>query len=155
MLLKKILCPTDYSDLSALAIAYARSFADTYRAELHLLHVVDEAYQYWMALGPNSLPIGPSDAELVEAARQGMKTFVEKHLADATTPCLTEVRLGRPYLEIMKYADEIGADLIIMGTHGRSGLTHMLLGSVTDKVVRKSHCAVLTVRPPAESTEAS
>lgn len=155
MLLKKILCPTDYSDLSAHAVTYARSFAKVFRAELHLLHIVDEAYQYWMALGPNSLPIGPSDAELVEAARQGMKTFVEKHLAGSATPFVTDVRLGRPYLEIMKYAGEIGADLIVMGTHGRSGLTHMLLGSVTDKVVRKSHCAVLTVRPPAESSEAS
>ena len=61
---------------------------------------------------------------------------------------MTHVELGRPYVEIVRYARKVSADLIVIGTHGRSGLSHVLLGSVTEKVVRKASCPVLTVRPP-------
>ena len=154
--LQNILCPTDFSDLSAHALSFARSFAETYRAKLHLLHVVDEAYQYWTVMGTNGVPLGPPPDEMLAAARTGMSKFVATHFAAAALATgaaappdvVTEVRLGRPFLEIIRHAREISADLIVLGTHGRSGLSHVLLGSVTEKVVRKSPCPVLTVRHP-------
>lgn len=143
-----IVCPIDFSDISAHAIGYARSLAEQYKATVHLLHVVDEAYQYWAAVGPNSVPIGPPPEELVQAAREGMVNFVDKHFPSSGGKPVTHVELGRPFVEIVRYARKVNADLIVIGTHGRSGLSHVLLGSVTEKVVRKASCPVLTVRPP-------
>lgn len=144
-----ILCPTDLSDFSACALDYAIHFAQTHRARLHLLHVVDEAYQYWMAMGPTSVPVGPPPDELLAAGREGMKKFIAAHLPpEFAESCASEVRLGRPFLEIIRYAREINADLMVLGTHGRSGFAHVLLGSVTERVVRKAPCPVLTVRHP-------
>ena len=68
--LKKILVPTDFSDMSLYALKYAQSFAESYSAQLKLLHVVDEASLYWMAMGLNSIPMGPSGDELVEIAQK-------------------------------------------------------------------------------------
>jgi len=146
--LSKILYPTDFSELSMYAFRYARDFAETFGAQLHVLHVVDEAYQYWLATGPNAIPVGPSPQEMIELAKQQMSAFAEEHLKDAAFPVVTQVLLGRPFAEIIRYARQQGIDLIVIATHGRGGLTHMLLGSVTEKVVRKSPCPVLTVRHP-------
>jgi nucleotide-binding universal stress UspA family protein len=146
--LSRILVPSDFSDLSIHSMLYVKSFAAAYRAEVHVLHVVDEAYQYWMALGPNSLPIGPPPEELVSGSRSELNRFVETHLHDVSGAVVKEVVLGRPFLEIIRYARHKSIDLIIMGTHGRSGLTQALLGSVAEKVVRKAPCPVLTIRHP-------
>jgi nucleotide-binding universal stress UspA family protein len=148
----RIICPTDFSDLSARATACGRSLAEIYKAELHLLHVVDEAYQYWAAMGPESMPIGPTPEQVMFNARQQMQRWAERHCTGLTLPIATEIVVGRPFAEIIRYAEEKKADLIVLGTHGRSGLTHMLLGSVTEKVVRRAPCAVLTVREPTESS---
>lgn len=145
--LKNILIPTDFSEMSLNALKYARSFADTYSARLSLLHVVDEASMYWMAMGPNSIPMGPSGDELVEIAEKEMDKFIGEHLSDVGEVG-RKVLLGRPFAEIVKYAREEKTDLIVLCTHGRSGLQHALLGSVTEKVIRKAPCPVLTVRDP-------
>jgi nucleotide-binding universal stress UspA family protein len=146
--LERILFPSDFSELSLHALAYARSFAEAYRAELHVIHVVDEAYQYWMALGPNSLPVGPTPEELVAASREEIEKFVKEHLGESAARTKTAVLLGRPFMEIIRYARQNAIDLIVLGTHGRSGLKYALLGSVAEKVVRKSPCPVLTIRHP-------
>ncbi|MFO0973471.1 MAG: universal stress protein [Phycisphaerae bacterium] len=145
---QRIVCPTDFSDLAAVATRYARSLAEAYQAELHVIHVVDEAYQYWMAMGPDSLPIGPAPREVAAAARQQMERWNTAQFEGLATPVVSDVLLGQPFVEIIRYARDKQADLIVMGTHGRGGLTHVLLGSVTEKVVRKSPCPVLTVRDP-------
>lgn len=145
--MKRILFPTDFSEFSLHALKYAQSFAEAYKAQLHIIHVVDEASLYWMAMGPNSLPIGPCTEELLEVARKEMSEFVGQHLADAKD-VQSEVVLGRPFSEIIRYARESNIELIVLCTHGRSGLQHALLGSVTEKVVRKSPCPVLTIRHP-------
>ncbi|HPF37900.1 MAG TPA: universal stress protein [Phycisphaerae bacterium] len=145
--LKRILLPTDFSEFSLPALKYARSFAESYGAELHILHVVDEASLYWMAMGPNSLPIGPCTEELMEVARKEMSDFIAQNLADAKG-VKSEVVMGRPFSEIIRYARESDVELIVLCTHGRSGIQHALLGSVTEKVVRKAPCPVLTVRHP-------
>jgi len=146
--LNRILFPTDFSELSVHALSYARAFAEAYDAELHVLHVVDEAYAYWLVMGPNSLPAGPPPEELAAAAEKQMDKFVSEKISGAGMPIVKHVRMGRPFLEIIHYAREQDIDLIVLGTHGRSGLRHALLGSVAERVVRKAPCPVLTIRHP-------
>ena len=146
--LERILFPFDFSDLSLHALPYARSFAESYNAELHIVHVVDEAYQYWMAMGPNSLPIGPPPEELLAASAQELEKFVQEQFAKSPLAIKTKVMIGRPFMEIIRYARDNNIDLIVLGTHGRSALKYALLGSVAEKVVRKAPCPVLTLRHP-------
>jgi nucleotide-binding universal stress UspA family protein len=146
--LSKILFPTDFSELSLHALRYARFFAESFSAELHVIHVVDEAALYWTAAAPNSVPVGPSVGELSNIANSEMRKFVQTHLADLKTGHVTEVISGRPFMEIIQYARNKKMDLIVLGTHGRSGLHHVLMGSVAEKVVRKAPCPVLTIRHP-------
>ena len=146
--LERILFPFDFSDLSLHGLRYARSLAESYGAELHVLHVLDEAYQYWMAMGPNSVPVGPPPEEMLAASTKEMEAFVQEHLTGASFPLKTEVCIGRPFMEIIRYARDHQIDLIVLGTHGRSGLKHVLLGSVAERVVRKAPCPVLTIRDP-------
>ncbi len=146
--IKRVLFPTDFSELSLHVLAYARSFAESYGAELHLIHVVDEASMYWLAMGPSSLPVGPTADELVEVSTAAMTKFIDEHLADAKGTTTSEVVLGRPFMKIIEYARTRKIDMIVLGTHGRSGLQHALLGSVTERVVRKAPCPVLTIRHP-------
>lgn len=146
--LQRILFPTDFSPLSEKAMAYARSFAESFRAELHVLHVVDEAYQYWMAMGPSSLPIGPPPEEMISASRIELEKYVKANLSELGSRVSSEVILGRPFVEIVRYARDKNIDLIVLGTHGRGALSHVLLGSVAERVVRKAPCPVLTIRDP-------
>lgn len=144
--IERVLFPVDFSELSLHVLGYARSFAESYQAELHLIHVVDEASMYWLAMGPSSLPVGPTGDELVEVSQASMTKFIDEHLSDTKCAIKSEVVLGRPFLRIIEYASARQIDLIVLGTHGRSGLQHALLGSVTEKVVRKAPCPVLTIR---------
>lgn len=145
--LRRLLIPTDFSKFSANALAYAAAFAEKFGAELHLLHVV----QSYAMLVPDSLnvvpPVGPSVEELTVAVRAALDRAVQENNLERFT-VHREVREGSPFYEIIQYAKEKDVDLIVMGTHGHSGLVHVLLGSVTEKVVRKAPCPVLTVRHP-------
>lgn len=149
--LERILFPTDFSELAQAALEYARQLADAFRAELHCLHVVDDAYQYWTAMGPESIPVGPPPENLIEVARTRMEQFKADHLTGLTLESVTAIRVGRPFAEIIAYAREHNICLIVMGTHGRGAIAHMLLGSTTEKVVRKAPCAVMTVRAADQS----
>ena len=142
-----ILYPTDFSELARAALAHARDIADTFNAQLHCLHVVDEAYQYWSAMGPESVPVGPPPEDMIELARNRMEKFCAEHLTGLKREPITHVGMGRPFAEIIGYARANAVDLIVMATHGRGAIAHMLLGSTTEKVVRKAQCAVLTIRP--------
>ena len=144
----KILYPTDFSELSTYALRYALSFAHAYQAKLHCLHVVDEAYQYWTAMGPNSVPVGPATEDILQSARKEMDSFAAEHFKDIEVEVITDVVLGRPFMEIIQYARKQCIDLIVLATHGRTGLSHVLLGSVAERVVSKSPCPVLTIRHP-------
>lgn len=150
--IKKVLFPTDFSELALHAYPYARTFAGDYNADLHVLHVVDDAYQYWMAMGPDAVPVGPSVDEMMDNGREQMESFVAENLSDFQQ-LVSKVTIGRPFLEIIRYAREESMDLIVVGTHGRGGLGHVLLGSTTEKIVRKAHCPVLTIRDPAHKFE--
>ena len=141
-----ILYPTDFSELALEGLGYALQLTSTFDAQLHCLHVVDEAYQYWSAMGPESIPVGPTPEDMIKLGRTRMEGFRAEHLADLGRPAITGVVMGRPFAEIIRYAREHGVGLIVMATHGRGAIAHVLLGSTTEKVVRKASCAVLTVR---------
>jgi len=144
--IENVLFPTDFSDSALSALVFARQFADTFDAVLHCLHVVDEAYQYWSPMGPESIPVGPPPEEMVELGRTRMQQFQGEHLTGLKRAPVTHVAIGRPFAEIIGYARGHDVQLIVLATHGRGAITQMLLGSTTEKVVRKAPCAVLTVR---------
>lgn len=143
---EKILFPTDFSELSYAALGHARTLADAFGGVLHGLYVVDEAYLYWSAMGPESIPLVPPPDNLLDLARTRMDEFRAEHLTGLKREPMTHVVLGRPFAEIIGYARDNEIDLIVLGTHGRGAIAQMLLGSTTEKVVRKAPCAVLTIR---------
>jgi nucleotide-binding universal stress UspA family protein len=145
--LAKILYPTDFSELSLAALKYALSFARQFDAQLHCLNVVDESYQYWLAMGPEGVPIGPDTGLMIKTAKEQMDQFVKDHLSELPK-VVTKVITGRPFVEIVRYARQQAIDLIVIATHGRSGFKHVLMGSVAERVVRKAPCPVLTCRSP-------
>ena len=145
-LFSQILLPTDFSEAGQPASAYACEMARQFNAVLHCMHVVDDSYQYWSAMGPEPVIVGPPPQELIEAAKQRLERFCAEHVRDLPRSVVQFVSLGSPFVEIIGYAKEHAIDLIIMGTHGRGAIAHALLGGTTEKVVRKAPCAVLTVR---------
>ena len=144
--LHNILHPTDFSELSLKALEYCHALCENFGARLHCVHVVDEAYQYWMSLGPESVPVGPALEDLTGLAERQLAEFAQIHLQGLPQPALTAVLFGRPFVEINRYAADCSIDLIVIATHGRSGLSHALMGSTAEKVVRKAPCPVLSVR---------
>jgi nucleotide-binding universal stress UspA family protein len=142
--LARILYPTDFSDLSLVALKYAISFSEQYDAKLYCLHVVDEAYQYWLSMGPEGVPMGPDMNQMLHAAQEQMSQFVDEHLKNQPN-LITKVISGKPFVEIVRYAREHEIDIIVMATHGRSGFKYALMGSVAERVVRRAPCPVLTV----------
>ncbi len=144
---KKILHPTDFSELAMAACDYAKQLADTFEAELHCIHVVDDAYQYWSAMGPESVPVGPAPETMLELGTTRLEKLRAEQLTGLKHEPVTHVTMGRPFADIIAYARENEIDLIVMATHGRGAIAHVLLGSTTEKVVRKAHCPVLIVRP--------
>ena len=140
--LTRILCPTDFSDVSTKAEAYATALAGRYDARLHLLHVDPPT--------PIMSPYGemPVDIRLFEEQRdqaeKDLATSRERARA-AGVPAEASVRGGHPAREILTVADEFHADLVVIGTHGRGGVEHLLLGSVAEKVMRKAPCPVMVV----------
>ena len=148
-----ILYPTDFSELSAQAMKYAAALSGKLGARLHCLHVVDDAYlQYWLAADMPAVPIGPPVEEVIASSRKQLNDFLAAGLP-ADLPVIKVVRRGRPFLEIINYAREESIDLVVIGTHGRTALREALMGSVADKVVRKSPCPVMTVRSPKHPFE--
>ncbi len=145
--LHRILVPTDFSKYSQIALNYGTAFAERFGAELYLLHVVQDLALFIPDMITVSPPPTPSVEQMTVAVRAGLDRLIEENNLGRFT-LHREVREGTPFYEIIRFARETNIDLIIMGTHGHTGLAHMLLGSVTEKVVRKAPCPVLTVRHP-------
>ena len=144
--LKRILLPTDFSDFSKVARAYACAFTEQFQGELHLLHVLQDLVALVPEPGLAFPPPGDYMQELTERSEQALEDLLDPAWAKGKT-IVKATRQGPPFLEIVRYARELDIDLIVIGTHGRSALSHVLLGSVAEKVVRKAPCPVLTVRP--------
>ena len=144
--INNVLVATDFSDTSASALNYGREFARTFGATLHVLHVVENGLMW---AGPEAAGIDfvQLQAEIAAAARETLDRIV---IAEdrAQLKAVTAVRTGSPTLEIAAYAKAEGIDLILMGTHGRGMMGHLLMGNVAEKVVRIASCPVLTVHHP-------
>ena len=144
MTLTRILVPVDFSETSAAALKYAVALADAFQARLHLLHVVEDPVERgWAA--ELAMVTSPefergarehSDAELAQLLTQPER---ERYGAALVT------EIGRPFANIVKYARREDIDLIVMGTHGRGRMAHLIIGSVAENVVRKAPCPVLTI----------
>ncbi len=143
--LKTILVPSDFSECSEAALRYALELARRFDARVHLLHVVqDPLTQPWAAEG-FSLPLFEIVDDWHAQARERLKAVVPAADCDRVTIAAV---VATPYAEILDYAARNDVDLIVMGTHGRGGVSHMLLGSIAERVVRRAPCPVLTVRHP-------
>jgi universal stress protein A len=137
--LKKILVTTDLSPFSLAAMEYATSFGMLYTSRLYLLHVCEGKE------GHNAKDAGGS-GKIEEDARAALDEFVRMNIPGQTR-LMAVVRRGLPAEEIKRFAHEEGIDLIVMATHGRTGLRHMVMGSVAERVVRLCSVPVLTVKP--------
>ena len=140
--LKRILVPTDFSEPSSRALTYACELARRFSAELHLLHVAVPPVMPTPYMGT----VGDEIFHPEKAAQKHLDAM-ENPEFESVAPIERVVRTGTPFVEIVRHAKENDIDLIVMGTHGRTGLVHALIGSVAEKVVRKAPCPVLTVRP--------
>jgi nucleotide-binding universal stress UspA family protein len=135
--IRTVLHPTDFSDTSQNALNVACALARDYDARLVVLHV---ATRPSMAYGEGVVP--PSTADVVHDAQQRLQELVVPD-ADVRSECRLET--GNAAATIVGVAQEMGVDLIVMGTHGRSGLARILMGSVAERVLRKAPCPVLTL----------
>jgi nucleotide-binding universal stress UspA family protein len=141
--ISRILYGTDFTERSELAFDYAETLARLAGAELHILHVIGElADRRRGMILPEAFEILEREVE-VQAVKE-MKNFCRKRLKGISYT--TEVVLGIPFQQIIRSAQEIKADLIVIGTHGQMALEHVLVGSTAERVVRRSEIPVLTVR---------
>jgi len=144
MPIQTILVPTDFSNPAKAALRLAAELAEALQARIVLLHVVDLEFQ-WIPAGPAVVP-APVPAPVVRRIREQARASLDA-LA-AKTPAVRRglVRNGHARDGILAAADEITADLIVMGTHGRRGVAHLFVGSVAEYVVRHARIPVMTVR---------
>ncbi|HUU69651.1 MAG TPA: universal stress protein [Planctomycetota bacterium] len=142
--LKKILVPTDFSDYSMHALQYGLSFCREFTAELILLHVIEDPF-YPSNGATFGFNIEEFFRQMEEESSKRMLEMVPPEIEKEMPVERIAIR-GTPFLEIIRLAKERAADMIVLSTHGRSGLAHVLMGSVTEKVVRKAPCPVLVVR---------
>ncbi len=144
--IRSILAPTDFSDHAQVAVRYACGLATKLEAALHLVHVIPDVV----------VPVGP-DPSLITAVPPEYYTETEARSREALTRILDpeqdrpetvrdEVRWGDAVDGIVSYATDHDIDLIVISTHGRTGLSHVLLGSVAERIVREAPCPVLTIR---------
>ena len=141
----RILVPTDFSEPAAAAVTWGRTLAAEFGAELHLLHVVAEPYLYPWGSELSAFPLSDVLAQSEGAARAQLETLGAS-LDLPAERVITATALGTPVDRVLDYVTANGIDLIVMGTHGRGVVGHMLLGSVAERVVRRSTVPVLTIR---------
>ena len=149
--IKRILATTDFSDSSREAVEYALGLAERLGAEVELVHVFERPMYFEVGVSHNLQlrhNVEQWIRDLREEADKRLSATAEE-LQRRKPGVRAVLREGAPVEQIVKAAQEGQADLIVIGTHGRTGLPHVLLGSVAERVVRYAPCAVLTVRPGA------
>ncbi len=139
-----ILVAVDFSDSSDNAFQMAMSLADRFSAKLLILHVINEPIDLRGFYVPH-ISFERLEEEIEQGAQKMMESFCRQHTGTFEN-YESLIVPGLPYEEVIKQAEAKGADLIVLGTHGRTGLDHVLFGSTAEKVVRKSKLPVLTVR---------
>lgn len=142
--IKKILYATDFSESSLSACDYALTLARLAKAEVHVLHVIGEFTDRRQSMiQPEAMALLEREVEI--QALKDMEGFCKEKF-DGEIPFTAEVVMGLPFQEIIKKASELRADLIVVGTHGRTGVEQVFVGSTAERLVRRSKIAVLTVR---------
>ncbi len=144
--IKRILLPTDFSDCAKHAMKYALDFAVERKAKLYILHVIQELS---IPAGTEEVmyPVAQIYEDMEREAKKNIHRLVPKRFKEKVRVENIIIR-GTPYLEIIKAAKKYDIDLITIATHGRTGISHVLLGSTAEKVVRKAPCPVLCVKHP-------
>ncbi len=142
---KNILFPIDFSECSQKIFPYALEMARTFEGRLYLLFVVHDI-SYLTTIDVPRDTLMNTVAEIARAGENQIEAFCDKHLSDFPNH-ETKVVTGNPADEIVKFADEQGVDLIVMGTHGRKGLDRTLMGSVADNVIKNAAVPVMTINP--------
>lgn len=148
MRIKKILLPTDLSPASISAFKYAKSLAEKYGASIYVLHVLENIPI--LAIHALDLTLERIEKNMAENAKIQLEKIVKENLKTKNKVQIF-IRKGVVDEEIVKFADEKKVDLIVMGTHGRTGIEYTLLGSIAEKIVRRAKCPVLTVKPEKQS----
>ncbi len=146
--INKILVPIDFSDYSKSALKYAVNFAKLFEAELLLIYVVEPViYPPDFSMGQIAIPTVTTefDERAKEELNKLSRTEIPQEIKVSTI-----IKTGKPFVEIIDTAVESDVDLIIIATHGHSGVEHILFGSTAEKVVRKAPCPVLTLREPVK-----
>jgi len=139
-----LIFPTDFSEQSLKALPWVKKMADMLQADTRCIYVVEEPHIYTtLDMGPVAVP---SITELVRSAETQLDTFIKTNLKAFGSAPKASVLVGRPAEEIVAYASENKAALIVMATHGYSGVKHLLLGSTTEGVLRHASCPVLSIR---------
>ena len=146
MQFSKILVPTDFSESARYALPYAVDLAQKYDASLYILHVVEPIVApVDFAWGTYSYP--DIEKQLSGYVKESLAKIINEQVPDDITVESTNLN-GKPWREIVSFARDEGMDLIVMATHGLSGLSHALYGSTAEKVVRKAPCQVMIIRHP-------
>ena len=144
--IKKVLVPIDFSDYSKSALKYAVNFAKTFNADIILIYVVEPViYPPDFSMGQIAMP--SINTEWDDRAKDELQKLAKNEIAEIAG-VKTIIKTGKPFVEIIETAKEENVDLIIIATHGHSGVEHILFGSTAEKVVRKAPCPVLTLREP-------
>ena len=144
--ISKVLVPIDFSDYSKNALKYAVSFVNRFNSQLFLVYVVEPIiYPPDFSMGQIAIPA--VDLDIDKRAADELKKLADQEIP-ANIKVKTIVKTGKPFIEIIETAREEDIDLIIIATHGHTGMEHILFGSTAEKVVRKAPCPVLTLREP-------
>ena len=143
--LKRILVPIDFSEYSKNALQYAITLARQFSSEVILVYVV-EPIVYPADLGFGQMTMPNIEPELAQRGKAGLDQLVKDSVTGEIS-ARTVVRTGRPFVEILTTAKDEHIDLIVIATHGHSGVEHLIFGSTAEKVVKRARCPVLMVRP--------
>jgi len=146
--IKKILVPIDFSDYSKNALKYAVQFAKQFNAKIYLVYVVEPMiYPADFSMGQVAIP--SADIDLHSRAEEELRKL-SKDFINGSLQVEILIKTGKPFVEIIETASTNDIDLIIIATHGHTGVEHLLFGSTAEKVVRKAPCPVLTLREPVK-----
>src|SRR5690349_8896884 len=148
--IKLILCPIDFSEFSVSAYQHALSVAEHYEAKLVAQHIVELWRHPSFDFAASAGPYEESRQALRESGKEQLQEFVKKHTHDEIQPELV-VQVGLAADPILSFAQLQKVDVIVMGTHGRRGFDRLMLGSVTDRVMRRAPCPVLAASKPHDS----
>ncbi len=146
--ISKVLVPIDFSDYSKSSLKYATNFAKHFKASLILIYVIEPiVYPPDFSMGQIAIPA--PGIEMDQRASEELNKLAEKEIPEGLS-VKKIIKTGKPFVEIIETAADENVDIIIIATHGHSGVEHILFGSTAEKVVRKAPCPVLTLREPSK-----